>query len=120
MKSQLPCEGGDSGIYCITNAMTFSPSQAGFLWDAETQLSEKVIKGMWVPAHRGFVLSNLQIFTGVKQLMPRLATRMKASSLSSLTHTDISSEPCTKQAAELRELIMAQRSQGTLLLVMRL
>lgn len=33
MKSQLPCKVGDSGIYCISNAMTFSPSQAGFLWD---------------------------------------------------------------------------------------
>lgn len=62
--------------------MAFSPSQAGFLWDAETWLSEEVIKVMWVSAHRGFVLANLQIFSGIKQLMPRLATRMQACSFS--------------------------------------
>lgn len=37
-----------------------------------------------------------------------------------LTHTDIPSEPCTKQAAVLSELIMAQMSQGTLLPAVRL
>lgn len=62
--------------------MAFSPSLAGFLWDAETWLSEEVIKVMWVSAHRGFVLANLQIFSGIKQLMPRLATRMQACSFS--------------------------------------
>lgn len=72
MKSLLPYKVGDSGIYCISNAMIFFPSQAGFLWDTETQLSEKAIKGMWVPGHWGFVLSNLQIFAGIKQLRPRL------------------------------------------------